>query len=225
MKKVFMMMVIVVFATLHPAQQVIAQDPITEIIKAGIKKVIKAVDLKIQRLQNKTIWLQNAQKVVENTMSELKLNEITDWVEKQRTLYRDYYDELWQVKNVISYYHRVKEITSKQVQLVAEYKRAWALFRQDKHFTADEIKYMGKVYTGILDESVKNIDQIFLVVNSFATQMSDAKRLEIINNAYAQVESNYSDLKAFNRENVLVSLQRAKTKNDVAVVKDLYGLQ
>lgn len=220
-----MMMVIVVFATLHPAQQVIAQDPITEIIKAGIKKVIKAVDLKIQRLQNKTIWLQNAQKVVENTMSELKLNEITDWVEKQRTLYRDYYDELWQVKNVISYYHRVKEITSKQVQLVAEYKRAWALFRQDKHFTADEIKYMGKVYTGILDESVKNIDQIFLVVNSFATQMSDAKRLEIINNAYAQVESNYSDLKAFNRENVLVSLQRAKTKNDVAVVKDLYGLQ
>jgi len=111
------------------------------------------------------------------------------------------------------------------VQLVAEYKRAWALFRQDKHFTADEIKYMGKVYTGILDESVKNIDQIFLVVNSFATQMSDAKRLEIINNAYAQVESNYSDLKAFNRENVLVSLQRAKTKNDVAVVKDLYGLQ
>jgi len=114
MKKVFMMMVIVVFATLHPAQQVIAQDPITEIIKAGIKKVIKAVDLKIQRLQNKTIWLQNAQKVVENTMSELKLNEITDWVEKQRTLYRDYYDELWQVKNVISYYHRVKEITSKQ---------------------------------------------------------------------------------------------------------------
>ena len=32
-----------------------AQLAIAEVIKAGIKKVVKAVDLKIQRLQNKTI--------------------------------------------------------------------------------------------------------------------------------------------------------------------------
>ncbi|HEX8333444.1 MAG TPA: conjugal transfer protein TraI [Segetibacter sp.] len=224
MKKIISVIVLVAFATLEPSQKVLAQDPITEIIKAGVKKVIKAVDLKIQRLQNKTIWLQNAQKVIENTMSEMKLNEITDWVEKQRTLYKDYYDELWQVKNSISYYHRVKEITSKQVQLVAEYKRAWGLFKQDKHFTGDELNYMGRVYTGILDESVKNLEQIFLVVNSFSTQMSDAKRLEIINNAYNQVETNYLDLKAFNQQNVLVSLQRAKSKNDIDVLKALYGL-
>jgi hypothetical protein len=225
MKKILIIIVMVVAATLQPSQEVIAQDPITEIIKAGIKKVIKAVDLKIQRLQNQTIWLQNAQKVIENTMSEMKLNEITDWVERQRMLYKDYYDELWQVKNTISYYHRVRDITNKQVQLVAEYKRAWGLFRQDKHFTGDELDYMGKVYTGILDESVKNLDQIFLVINSFSTQMSDAKRLEIINNAYNEVETNYSDLKAFNQQNVLVSLQRAKSRNDIDVVKALYGLQ
>jgi hypothetical protein len=225
MKKVITLIVLVVFATLEPTQKVLAQDPITEIIKAGVKKVINAVDLKIQRLQNKTIWLQNAQKVVENTMSEMKLNEITDWVERQRTLYRDYYDELWRVKAAISYYHRAREITAKQVQLVSEYKRAWRLFKQDKHFTDDEIAYIGKVYTGILDESVKNLDQIFLVINSLSTQMSDAKRLEIIDNAYNQVETNYTDLKAFNQQNVSVSLQRAKSKNDIEVVKELYGLQ
>ena len=42
---------------------------------------------------------------------------------------------------------------------------------------------MQQVYTGILDESVKNIDQLQLVINAFVTQMSDAKRLEIINTA------------------------------------------
>ena len=225
MKKILIIIVLVVAATLHPSQEVSAQDPITEIIKAGIKKVIKAVDLKIQRLQNQTIWLQNAQKVVENTMSEVKLTEITDWVEKQRVLYRDYYDELWKVKSIISYYHRIKEVTNKQVQLVAEYKRTWALFKQDRNFTTDELNYMGKVYTGILEASVKNLDQIFLVINSFSTQMSDAKRLEIINSAYDQVETNYTDLKAFNQQNVLMSLQRAKSKKDVDVVKELYGLK
>lgn len=224
MKKLLVSAVVFVIVSIAPINKVKAQDPITLIIKEGIKKVIKAVDLKIQRLQNETIWLQNAQKVVENTMSQVKLDEITDWVEKQRILYKDYFDELWKVKNIISYYHRIREVTEKQVRLVEEYKRAWALFKQDKHFTANELSYMGEVYTGILDESVKNLDQLFLVTNSFSTQMNDAKRLEIINSASDQIETNYTDLKAFNEQNIMLSLQRAKTKNDVDVVKQLYGL-
>lgn len=225
MKKLIMSIGVIVMVSILPINQVNAQDPITLIIKEGIKKVIKAVDLQIQRLQNKTIWLQNAQKVVENTMSKVKLDEITDWVEKQRTLYKEYFDELWKVKNIISYYHRIREVTEKQVRLVEEYKRAWALVRQDKNFTTGELSYMSEVFTGILDESVKNLDQIFLVINSFSTQMSDAKRLEILNSAADQVEANYNDLQAFNQQNILLSLQRAKSKNDVDIVKQLYGLQ
>jgi len=210
---------------LIPASKVSAQDPITLVIKEGIKKVIKAVDLKIQRLQNKTIWLQNAQKVMENTMSKVKLNEISSWAQKQRNLYSEYYDELWKVKSVISYYQTVKEVIKKQELLLDEYKRAWILFRQDKHFTAAELSYMAQVYKGIVDQSVKNLDRVFLVINSFSTQMSDASRLEIINSAAEGIQTNYNDLKAFNRQGILLSLQRAKTQNDVSTVKKFYGLQ
>ena len=181
--------------------------------------------MKIQRLQNKTIWLQNAQKTLENTMSKLKLDEITDWVEKQKQLYKDYYEELQKVKAIISYYERIKEITEKQVRLVEEYKRAWGLFKQDKHFSAEELSYMSRVYSGILDESVKNLSQIFVVINSFQTQMSDAKRLEIINAAADRIDANYDDLKTFNQQGIVISLQRAKSQNDVDVVKKLYGIQ
>ena len=224
MKKFLISVSVVMLLIIVPLNRSFAQDPITLIIKQAVVKVIKSVDLKIQRLQNQTIWLQNAQKVIENTMSKVKLDEITGWVKKQRTLYMDYFDELWRVKNAISYYHRIREITEKQVRLIEEYKRASALFKQDKHFTADEIIYMGQVYTGILNESVKNLDQLFLVVNSFATQMSDARRLEIINHAADGVETALNDLKVFNQQNVLLSLQRAKTKNEVDAVKQLYGL-
>lgn len=179
----------------------------------------------IQRNQNKVIWLQNAQKTLENTMSKVKLDEITNWVDKQKTLYKDYYEELQKVKTIISYYKRIKEITAKQVRLVEEYKRVWGLFKQDKHFTADELSYMGSVYSGILDESVKNLDQIFIVINSFQMQMSDAKRLEIINAAADRINVNYNDLKMFNQQGIIISLQRAKAQNDVDVVKKLYGLQ
>lgn len=205
-------------------QKVSAQDPITLIIKEGITKVIKAVDLKIQRLQTKTIWLQNAQKEVENTMSQLKLNEISDWVEKQRTLYKDYFDELYRVKDAVAYYHRIKEISERQVALVREYKRAYNGVKQDHHFTPDEVLYIGQVYTGIIEESLKNLDQISLVINAFTTQMSDARRLQIIDEAAEALQQNYNDLKAFNTQNIRLSLQRSKDAGDVALVKSLYGL-
>ena len=224
-KYIRMMMLFFLISTIAlPAQQARAQITIAEIIKAGVKKVIKAVDLKIQRLQNKTIWLQNAQKTLENALSKLKLDEISDWAEKQKEQYRKYFKELAQVKAIISYYQHIREITQKQVQLMNEYNRSWQLIRYDKHFTADEIDYMAKVYSGILEESLKNIDQITLIVKSFTTTMSDAKRLELINNAADQVDVNYDDLMRFNHQNVLLSLQRAKTTQEVETVKQLYGL-
>jgi len=65
------------------------------------------------------------------------------------------------VKSIITYYQRIKDITKKQTRLVQEYERAWNLLQQDTHFKDNEIKYMKRVYSGILEESVKNIDQIF----------------------------------------------------------------
>ncbi|HEY5462631.1 MAG TPA: conjugal transfer protein TraI [Hanamia sp.] len=222
MKKLWVCMIV---ALIGIAPGIKAQDPITLIIKQAIKKVIIAVDLKIQRLQTKTIWLQNEQKVVENTMSKLKLDQITDWVQKQKDLYQNYFAELWEVKDVLSNYHRIKEITQQEIALVKEYHQAWDGVQQDGHFTPDEVLYIGQVYTGIIDASLKNLDQIALVINSFTTQMTDAKRMEIINRAADAMQINLNDLKSFNSQNILLSLQRSKDENDVAVVKKMYGLQ
>jgi len=207
----------------RPAEKMAAL-PILEIVKAVTKKVIKAIDLRIQKLQNKTIWLQNAQKKIENVLSKLKLDEISDWTKKQKDLYKGYYEELAKVKSIITYYQRIKDITKKQTKLVEEYERAWNLFKQDDHFKDNEIQYMERVYSGILEESIKNIDQIFLVLDSFTTQMSDLKRLEIINEAADQIDANYDDLTLFNQQNVMLSLQRAKTEADVNQVKQFYGI-
>lgn len=207
-----------------PTTEVNAQIAVLEVIKAGVKKVIKAVDLKVQRMQNETLWLQNAQKVMENQLSKLKLGEIANWSEKQRTLYAKYYMDLWKVKTAISYYHRIKEITNKQVFLVDEYRKAWATAQKDENFNSQERKYMYDVYTGILKESAKNIDQILLIVNSFKTQMTDAERLVLINKAADRIDQNFRDLKQFNTQNILLSLHRSKTKQEINKIQNLYGL-
>lgn len=216
---------VVTLAAIMYSGPVKAQDPVIEAIKAAVKKAIKAIDLQIQRLQNATIRLQNAQKTVENTLSKLKLQEIADWVEKQRQLYADYYEELWKVKAAVMYYREVNAIVQKQVNLVDEYKRAYGLFQQDKHFTGDEISYIGDVYAGMLEESLHNIDQLMLVVNSFTTQMSDAKRMELIESASGKIDKNLDDLYRFNNSNAMLSLRRAKDQQDIDMVKAMYGLQ
>jgi hypothetical protein len=220
----WIIMVIVVGFMIRPVTANAQGPEILKIIQEGVKKVIRAVDLRIQRLQNETIWLQNAQKAIENTLSKLRLDEISDWVERQRQIYADYFDELHRVRSIITYYRKIKSITDKQVKIVAQYKKAYMLFKQDSHFSTSEIEFMGRVYTGIFDESLKNLDQLFLVINSFATTMTDAERLEIIDKVSDNIDRNYHDLQVFNNENKLVSLQRSKSAQEVQAVKALYGI-
>lgn len=208
-----------------PAPPTPAAIPVLEVIKQGVIKVIKAIDLMIQRLQTKTIWLQNAAKTIENQLSKFKLEEIASWSEKQRQLYQQYYDELWKVRSTIATYHRISQIVKRQRQIVEHYQFTWSMVNQDKHFTKDEIDYMYQVYAGILRESVDNLEQVLLVVNAYKTQMTDARRLEIINAAGDRVEENFQDLYLFNQQAIQLSLHRAKDAHEIQTVKKLYGLE
>jgi hypothetical protein len=223
--KILVFFVAVACLTFTPVQEAKAVIPIAKIIKEAIIKVIKAVDLMIQRLQTKTIWLQNAQKVLENKLSELKLTEIAEWTEKHRKLYEKYYDELWQIKNALAGYQRIKQVIEKQKRIIVEYNRAWDLVRKDKHFTEAEIDYMYRVYKGILNESVHNLDQLVLVINSYRTKMTDAQRLAIIMQTGDRIEQNLADLLEFNMNTYQLSISRAKSKSETDRLKKLYGFK
>ncbi|MGH2622188.1 MAG: conjugal transfer protein TraI, partial [Sphingobacterium sp.] len=165
---------LVILLTLPSSNRVYGQLIISQVISAGVKRAIKAVDLRIQRLQNRTIWLQNAQRTIENSLSKFKLDEIAIWSAKHKDQYQQYYRELLQVKSMIRFYSRIKEAIQKQLLLVKEYGRIWRLLRKDRQFTTAELNYMGEVYQGILTKSLKNIDFIQLAARSFSFQMTDA---------------------------------------------------
>jgi hypothetical protein len=223
MKKIVMMIVLCFGLTIAPTQK--SHAIVWTIVKKALVAAIKAMDLAVQRLQNKTIWLQNAQKTLENTLSRLKLDEISEWTDKQKEQYAKYFDELKKVKEAITGYKKVKEIMQKQVRIVDEYKSAFAIFRQDKNFTPQEVEYMVMVYTGIIDESIKSLDQLFLVINSYSTQMSDGKRLDVINGVAGFIDENLNDLREFNQQNIRLSIQRTKGEREIQRVKAMYGIK
>ena len=202
-----------------------AQIPIVSIVTGIAKKVVMAIDLKVQQLQTQTIGLQTAEKELENEMEDSELGEIIGWVQKQKDLYAEYYNELWQVKNAISAYERIRQMISEETQIATQFKQMNTALSQDRHFTAAEVGSMKNILSGILSESVNNINQIELVIKAFVTQMADADRLRIIDEAGGRIDKNFTDMQQFYSRNSLLSLERAQDANDVAATKALYGLQ
>lgn len=222
--KIVLPVSLVVILTTLPEQKANAQFVISTVLNETVGKVIRAIDLAVQRAQNQTIWLQNAQKVIENQLNQMKLSQIAGVNQQQETLFSNYYNELFKVKDIINDYEQVRNITLEQEALVREYQSAWSVTQQDKHFSVTELQYISSVYTGILKACINNLDQLMNLVNSFKTQMSDGKRMELINKTAKSVDQNYYDLKQFNNENMELSLQRAKDEQDIQVTKNLYGI-
>ena len=209
--------------TVIPAGRANAQ--IIDAIEDAIKAALMAVDLGIQKVQTETINLQDAQKALENAMQQTQLGDITSWVQQQKGLFSEYYQELLQVKNALTAYDKVVSMIDKQAQLVKDYQTAYAAMQKDSHFSAQEISYIGSVYGGILNQSVENLKQLEMVITALVTQMSDGSRLRIIDAAGSRIDQNYSDLHQFTQQNILLSMQRATDANDLQEVKLLYGLQ
>lgn len=200
-----------------------AQIPGVSLISGVIKKVIIALDLKVQQLQNQTIVLQNAQQQVENSLHLGSLNNISGWLNKEKDLYAGYYQELSKVRGVIAEYGEVKTIMKKQVQLTKEYRQASALFIRDKHFSTGELQYMGNIYSGILQESLRNLDELLVTVSSLTTQMNDAEHLQRISQAGKAMQTNLDHLRQFNNQNMKLSLMRSRDEQDRQSVRRLYG--
>jgi hypothetical protein len=197
---------------------------IIEIIQQAIIAAIEAADVAVQKAQNAVIDLQNAEKEIENDLSQTQLGQIADWTQQQKDLYSNYFTELWKVKTVISDFRQITSIIAAQQQLVAEYKAAYSQVQHDKHFSASEVSYIYGVLSGIVNESVKNVDQITMILESFTLQMSDADRMKLMQHASNNIQGEIGTLRAFNNQNATISLQRATDLNDLNAVKQLYGL-
>jgi conjugation system TraG family ATPase len=202
-----------------------AQIPIVSIISELAQKVVMAIDLGVQKEQTETLGLQNTQEDAQNSMEQDELSDIAGWLQKQKELYAEYYNELWQIKNAISAYERIKQMIAEEAQIVAQFKQMNAVLGSDKHFTGAEVTSMKNILSGIVNESVNNIKQIELVINAFVTQMADADRLRIIDGAGNSIDKNFTDMQQFYERSTLLSLERARGANDILATRALYGIQ
>lgn len=176
-------------------------DPITMIIKEGIKKVIVATDLKVQRLQNESVLLQNAQKLLENKLSEWRLNEIADWGLKQRDLFETHYQSLRNVRPAISGIKQVADIISHQTHILSAYQQAWQSINTSPYFKPHEKIRLHSMYAAMIRESAKDTDKLILLISNGKSQMEDASRYQAILDLERDLAKKAIDIQRFNNSN------------------------
>lgn len=139
-------------------------------------------------------------------------------------LHASFLNGLMAVSPAVANYGRVADILLQQANLVTEYKRYQQQFRQSDTFNAGELAYMANVYAALLHQSLQNLSRLTDILAAGKLRMSDAERLKAIDKIYADSSDQSAFLKSFDRQGVLLSLQRSKDLNDTQTLKKLYQI-
>lgn len=150
-------------------------------------------------------------------------NTIKDISSGNFSLHRTFLDALMEVSPVVKKYKRITDIVNYQLLIVKRYKAAFNQFKEDNTFTASEIDYIGKVYANLFNESVKNLDELFMVITAGQLRMTDDERLQAIDRIYARIEDQFSFLEDFNSSTAYLSLQRKAEQTEINMSKKIYG--
>jgi hypothetical protein len=151
-------------------------------------------------------------------------NKIKMISEGNYTMHELFIDGLMAVNPTVRNYRRIPQIISYQKLLLSEYKAAYNRFRQDPNFKVDEITYLAKVYSFLFQASVRNLDDLVMIITATKLRMNDAERLQAVDRIFFDMESKLYFLRSFNNNTQLLAIQRARRANDVRTIRQVYGI-
>jgi hypothetical protein len=149
---------------------------------------------------------------------------IKDISEGNFSLHKNFLDGLLEVSPAVKSYKRIADIISYQLRIVKGCKAAYNEFKEDKNFTFDEIKFIGKVYGRLLNEGLKCLDELAIVITAGQLRMSDDERLKAIDSIYSRIVEQFSFLKSLNNSTAVLSVQREKDQQELELSRKVYGI-
>lgn len=139
------------------------------------------------------------------------------------SLHETFLNNLLQVSPAVKNYHKVAEIISYQIRLVKDCQQGLTGFKSSGQFTVTEISYLSKVYGNLFDQSLRQLDELTLVLTAGQLRMSDEERLEAIDRIHSSLQDQLNFLTAFNQENQVLAISRAKASQEMTQIRNLYS--
>jgi hypothetical protein len=148
-------------------------------------------------------------------------NAVKDLAEGNFSLHKVFLDGLLEVSPTVRHYKRIAQIVEMQLELVRTYKTAVKRFRLSELFSPMEMDYLEGVYARLYNSSMRNLEDLTMVITAGTMRMSDDERLTEIDRIYADMSDKLVFLRSFNEENSVLLFQKVNANKDVRVLREL----
>ena len=152
------------------------------------------------------------------------LNTIQNIKNGDFNLHRDFFGSLEIVNPKIKTYTRVADIIAYQVRIVKNISTTIKNLKESGQFNTDELDYSKAVFENLLDECLKNVDELYLVITSDELQMTDDERIKRIDQLYTDMQDKYSFCQSFSKECSVLAMQRLSEQVEIIMSKKLNGM-
>jgi hypothetical protein len=201
----------------------------TMIMLVAVPKATFSQATEIQQLILNWEKLAELEKILDNMYTGYKIldkgySTIKNIAEGNYSIHQIFIDGLMLVNPTVRNYKRIPFIIDYQKLLLKEYSNAYNRFKNDPHFTPQELEYLANVYSYLFTASLRNIDDLVMIITATKLRMSDDERMQAIDRIFYDMESKLIFLRGFNNSTQLLAIQRARSANDVRTIQHLYGI-
>lgn len=138
---------------------------------------------------------------------------------------KKYYDGLKSVTGLVKDGIKVRKTILMVGDISESYIVNFERMLQDDHYTVDELGAIAVGYAKLLAESADMLMELKDVVNITTLSMSDKERMDVIDRVYKSVLEYRNLVYYYTNKNIMVSYLRARSANDAARIRALYGLE
>lgn len=137
--------------------------------------------------------------------------------------YKQYYDALKSVNNLVKDARKVREIILMVGDVSDIYVTNFGKMMNDENFSPQELDAIAFGYTQLLEESNSVLQDLKQVINVSTLSMTDKDRMDVVDQCYREMRRYRNLVRYYTNKNIAASYLRARKKNDMDRVLNLYG--
>lgn len=140
-------------------------------------------------------------------------------------LHTDFFNSLKNVNPEVKRYVKIAGIISLQIQIVQNCNRAIKQFKSMDAFSNDELSYIGSVFSRLLDDCDKTLDELITITTDGKLKMKDDERFSRIDKLFSEMQDMFTFSQSFSNNAGLLAASRLREKSDIQTSRLLNGIK
>lgn len=153
------------------------------------------------------------------------LNNIQDIKHGDFNLHSSYFTSLVTVNPKIKRYAKVADIIALQINIAKQAAKTIKDCKNSHLLTAAELAYLQKIFSTLLDDCARCLDNLFNLITNGQLSMKDDERIAAIDKLYVDMVDKQVFARSFSNAATGLCVQRDSDLKDVIISKKLNGLK